>query len=212
MRIFLTTGVRDALCAAMLLASAIACGGGGTVAPPATATVTSVVVSPATPSISVGQSVQLNAAVSGTNNPSTGVTWQSGDVSKVTVSAAGVAVGVAAGAGVQVCAKSALDAAKTGCASVTVTSAAGSFPSTASVTASAALAFTPAAVDIAAGGTVGFTFASVTHNVNFGATAGAPANVPNTASAVVSRQFNTAGTFAYQCTLHAGMTGSVIVH
>jgi plastocyanin len=57
---------------------------------------------------------------------------------------------------------------------------------------------------------VDFTF-SATHNVTFSG-AGAPSGIPNTSSGTVRRTFNTAGTFDYSCTLHAGMVGTVIVH
>ena len=79
---------------------------------------------------------------------------------------------------------------------------------------SAVFAFSPAGVTIARNGTVTWTNESstVVHNVTF-STAGAPANINNftSASGSVSRQFTTAGTYSYQCTNHAGMTGMVKV-
>lgn len=173
-----------------------------------TATVTSVVVTPASPSVARGSTVQLSAAVNGTNGPPSGVTWLSADVTKVTVSSAGLATGVAASPGTQVCATSTFDGTKSGCASVIVTVP--TFPSVATMSAPG-FVFSPTQVDIAVGGSVNFVFTNVTHNVVFNA-AGAPANVPNTRDATVNRQFNTAGTFNIVCTLHSGMTGAVVVH
>jgi plastocyanin len=73
--------------------------------------------------------------------------------------------------------------------------------------------FDPASLTVAVGTTVSFTFESTQHNVIFAATAnGRPADIPGTNSnTTITRQFNTAGTFNYQCTIHAGMTGTVIV-
>ena len=69
--------------------------------------------------------------------------------------------------------------------------------------------FTPANIQVSAGTTVTWTWAqgAVTHNVTFadGTTSG------DQASGTYSRTFSTAGTFSYQCTLHPGMTGSVVV-
>ena len=86
-----------------------------------------------------------------------------------------------------------------------------SFPCFASISAPN-FAFTPAQVDIALDDTVDLSFSAITHNVTFNAAAGVPANIPNTSNAIVSRQFNAVGTFNFQCTLHAGMTGAVVVH
>jgi plastocyanin len=73
-------------------------------------------------------------------------------------------------------------------------------------------AFNPSAVTITRSGTVTWTNNSgLVHNVTFGVATGAPANVPDLASGSASRTFTTAGTFAYQCTNHPGMTGSVVV-
>jgi plastocyanin len=85
-------------------------------------------------------------------------------------------------------------------------------PSAVSVEAGAAAnTFTPPQITVARAGTVTWTFGTRTHNVTFATATGAPANVPNSSNAQVARTFNTAGTFAYECTLHTGMTGSVVV-
>lgn len=72
--------------------------------------------------------------------------------------------------------------------------------------------FSPPEVHLVRGGTVTWTFGSVPHNVIFNQTTGAPANVPVVSSTMESRTFNTDGTFRYDCTLHANMTGTVQVH
>ena len=70
--------------------------------------------------------------------------------------------------------------------------------------------FTAAAITVAAGTTVTWTWSpdAITHNVTFpdGATSG-----DKGANASYSRQFSTAGTFTYRCTIHSGMTGTVTV-
>lgn len=72
--------------------------------------------------------------------------------------------------------------------------------------------FTPSTLTISKGTTVTFTFQATQHNVNFGSTAGAPANISNTSNSGVQRLFANAGTFGYDCTLHAGMSGTVVVN
>ena len=56
-----------------------------------------------------------------------------------------------------------------------------------------------------------WSFGARAHNVIFGSAAGAPANIDVTSNAQVARTFATAGTFGYDCSLHAGMVGTVIV-
>lgn len=97
---------------------------------------------------------------------------------------------------------------KTATVQVVVT---GTLGTTATVAAgSVANTFEPQIVGVARGGAVTWTFAAVRHNVTFSG-GGAPANIPDTANSSVSRTFPTAGNFPYDCTLHAGMTGTVIV-
>ncbi|HEU4630987.1 MAG TPA: plastocyanin/azurin family copper-binding protein [Gemmatimonadaceae bacterium] len=82
----------------------------------------------------------------------------------------------------------------------------------ATVDATPQITFSPATVTIAAGRSVTFRFGSVPHNVFFDAASGAPADIPTpTTNASVTRTFNTAGTFTYDCHVHPGMSGTVIV-
>lgn len=85
-------------------------------------------------------------------------------------------------------------------------------PATNEVIADDANTFNPATLTVSKGTTVTFTFKSVGHNVIFGNTAGAPANIPTSSNTSVARTFSTAGTFAYDCNLHPGMRGSVVVN
>jgi plastocyanin len=72
--------------------------------------------------------------------------------------------------------------------------------------------FSPDSVLIAVNGTVTFNWVSTTnHNVTFSAATGAPADIGTRNSGSMSRQFTTAGTFDYHCTLHLGMNAKVVV-
>jgi plastocyanin len=83
---------------------------------------------------------------------------------------------------------------------------------TATVNATPDIAFNPSPVNIAPGGTITFAFGSVAHNVYFNAVAGAPADIPgNNASTSVSRTFASSGTYVYNCHIHPGMTGTIVV-
>jgi plastocyanin len=77
----------------------------------------------------------------------------------------------------------------------------------------AADAFSPPFITIGLGGTVTFHIAGDPdgHDVTFRAVAGAPANIPVTVTGTISRTFNTAGTFPYDCRVHPGMTGTITV-
>ena len=128
-------------------------------------------------------------------------TWRSGNTSIATVTGTGVVTGVTNG---QTDITATIDG-KVGTTRVTV----GAPPLSARVQ-MPGLTFTPFTTTIARTGTVAFEFPQLAHNVIF-KTAGAPADILTTSSVTVSRQFNTAGTFAYDCTLHNGMSGEVKV-
>ena len=71
--------------------------------------------------------------------------------------------------------------------------------------------FSPPSLNLKVGGTVWFDFPARAHNVIFERKTGAPADIQPTSSRRVSRTFSTAGTFPYDCTLHPGMVGEIVV-
>jgi plastocyanin len=83
----------------------------------------------------------------------------------------------------------------------------------ATVQATTAMTFTPGQVTLVAGGTVTFAFGSLEHNVFFdNAPAGAPQNITApTRNTAVTRSFPSKGTYVYNCHIHPGMRGTVIV-
>ena len=169
---------------------------------------TSVSISPASPTVATGGTQQLTATAkdqNGANMSGATFTYESSDQTKATVTNAGVVTGVAAGTARITATGTVGTVTKTAFVDVTVTPSAG-----AAVTATLGSTFDPQTVTISRGGSVTWTFAAL-HNVTFGGTTGAPQNIPDQATGSAQRQFNTAGTFNYQCTLHAGMQGSVIV-
>lgn len=72
--------------------------------------------------------------------------------------------------------------------------------------------YIPNHIDIAQGGVVRFVFTALAHDVRFNGNAAAPADVPATTNTTVNRSFANKGTFAFFCSLHAAMTGTVVVH
>jgi plastocyanin len=71
--------------------------------------------------------------------------------------------------------------------------------------------FSPFTTTVPAGGSVVFDFPAEPHNVIFDRITGAPADIQQTANRRVTRMFGTRGTFPYDCTLHPGMSGQVVV-
>ena len=71
--------------------------------------------------------------------------------------------------------------------------------------------FTPFTTTIRLTGTVSFRFPATIHNVIFKPRAGTPADILPESNATITRTFNALGTFAYDCTLHSGMSGEVVV-
>ena len=72
--------------------------------------------------------------------------------------------------------------------------------------------FTPSPLSVTVGTSVTFTFQGVGHNVFFDAASGAPANIPDILSNTsVSRTFSAAGSFGYECHVHQGMRGTIVV-
>lgn len=100
-----------------------------------------------------------------------------------------------------------------GGSSSTAPASSGTPVTAATVNATPSLQFTPNTVTIVAGGTVTVDFGAVAHDVFFdNDPAGAPANISTpTSNTSATLTFNQAGTFVYNCHIHPGMHGTVIV-
>ena len=195
----------------MLGATALAgCSGGGDdPTPPPTPVFTTLTVDPSSiPTLTVGGTQALTATAKDQNGASMSgltTTYISSASQTASVSPAGLVTGVAAGTATITATGTIGSVSKTATVSVTV----GAPPATASVAATAGNQFSPANAVVARNGTVTWTFA-IQHNVTWD-TANSPANIGNTSTGSESRTFPTAGTFAYHCTIHGGMSGTVQV-
>jgi plastocyanin len=186
-----------------------ACGGGGdTTTPVVVGPVTTVTITAPSTTVAIGGTLALTAvATDAQSHTVTGqtVTWTSSNTAAATISTGGLVTGIAAGSTLITATASGIS----GTTTLTVAAA----PTTATVQATVGQQFTPNKVDVLAGGTVTWQFSTLTHNVTFSGTAtGTPQNIPDATSTSVSRSFTTAGTFSYSCTIHPGMTGTVVVH
>jgi plastocyanin len=163
-------------------------------------------------SVAVNGTLQFTASPKDQNGNAIAATlvWNSSVPGKATISNSGLVTGVATGT-TNITVSATAGGVTVGSAPTVVTVTAVVYPASASVNATAGLTFSPSSVDIAVGGVVTWNFA-ITHNVTFNAAAGAPANIPDTSSGSASATFTATGKFNYQCTIHAGMTGAVIVH
>lgn len=180
--------------------------------PPPAATLDNVVVSPTTLSLDAGQSQTVTATgrtAAGATVAGVAFTFTSSNTTVASVSQSGAVLALAVGTSTITATGTLGGVTRSATAALTV---AGALPSAVTVVAGAATNdFTPANVAIARGGTVTWTFGSLIHNVDFQGTSGAPNSIPNSSNTSVARTFPTAGNFAYVCTLHSGMNGSVLV-
>ena len=175
------------LAAGVALAVTAGCGGGGGDGGGGTgpSVFTSMSVAPSPVAVVVNATQALTVTARDQNNSTmSGLTsaFTTGNASIATVSGTGVVTGVAAGT-----------------TTITVTGTIGTVSKTTTVN-----------VTVTAGGTVTWTFAML-HNVTFEGTGPTGGNIPNTASGSVQRTFPAAGTYNYHCTIHSGMSGTVVV-
>jgi plastocyanin len=207
----------------LTLAAVTACGGGGDDGtgpganpnpnPNPTPTFASIRLTTNTFNLAAGQTATLTPEALDTNGSvignATGFTYSSSDDGVAEAEPEGTVIAIAAGDATITVSLTRDGVTATATASVTVT---GTLPLTGAVVAgSAATVFTPDRIVVARNADVTFSFGVLLHNVTFESVAGAPADVPNTQNADVVRSFGTAGDFPYDCTLHAGMSGTVIV-
>ncbi|MBI3569128.1 MAG: Ig-like domain-containing protein [Gemmatimonadetes bacterium] len=195
-----------------LVVGLAACGGGARdvaapVVPVGPPVLTSISISIASNHILKDRTTQVTASPRDQNGAAIAapVTFSSSDASTASVDATGQVYGVNPG--------TATILAKSGSVSsgVQVLVTLYEYPLAATVETGAA-SFAPAQVDVHVGGAVSWQFNSVAHTVIFDAVSGAPQNIPTTHDLIVTRTFSSVGTFGYQCNIHAGMTGVVVVH
>ncbi|MBC7841915.1 MAG: hypothetical protein H7099_06370 [Gemmatimonadaceae bacterium] len=200
----------------LLLLSACGGGGGGTTTPPVNIpaqVLASIRLGATTIALSAG-SVQVLTVealdASGRVIPNvTGYSFASSATNVAELQSGGGVLGISAGSAVVTVSLTRDGVTATGSATVTVT---GSLPVAATVTAgNADQTFTPPTVIVARNASVTFDFGALQHNVTFRVASGAPASVPSSTNASIARSFPSAGDFRYDCSLHAGMTGAVIV-
>jgi plastocyanin len=199
------------------LLGALACGGGGGgTTPPVTGptqTLSTIRLGTTTANLTAGNTTSLSpsaldskgAVIAGV----AGYTYATSNAAIAEASATGVVLATGAGTATITVSLSRDGVTATATSTVTVT---GSLPTAASVAAGASdNTFTPATLVVARNANVTFSFGARQHNVTFRGTPGSPTNVANSTNASVALSFPTAGDFSYDCSLHAGMTGAVIV-
>jgi plastocyanin len=189
-----------------------ACKGGDSTSP-GTPVLTTVRLFAPKGTITVGETVQLTASPKDQNgDPYTAtVTWNSSSNAVASVSATGLVTGQAVGVATITAASGSVSSTPL---VVNVISAGGTYPLTADVYMPGNI-YSPFVTDIARTGVVTFYFPADAdgHNVIYRkGIPGVPPDIDILKSTTRTSQFNTVGTFTYDCTVHPGMTGIVVVH
>lgn len=192
-----------------LLISLVACGGGSDSSGPAPSenVVSTVVVTGASSTLQVGQSIQFSAEARNSKGEliSAGqVSWSVSPTNVASIDSKGLVTAIASGtANVKATIQSV-----SGNLAVPVTDV--GIPTIASVF-MPGNSFSPFNVSVKVNGTVRFEFPSAPHNVIFNSRPGVPTDIQVTSNVTVSRIFTVIGTFPYDCTIHPGMSGQVTV-
>lgn len=203
----------SALVLGVLLLVGCGGGGGGDGGTNPAPVFTTFEVTPATTTLEVGASQQLVFSAKDQNggNMTGTLTLTSSDNTKATVNGAGLVSAVAQGTATITASMRVGNVTKTDATVVTVIPV-GTFPLTATVT-MPGNSFSPDITHIARTGVVTFTNGTNTqHNVTFAPKAGAPSDMSSCQNCSADKQFNTVDTYSFQCTLHAGMNGTIVVH
>ncbi|HVT40690.1 MAG TPA: Ig-like domain-containing protein [Gemmatimonadaceae bacterium] len=193
----------------MTLAALVsACSGGDSTSP---GVVTSILLIAPAGTIVVGDSVRITASPRDQKGNTIGaaVSWSSSNSGVATVNGSGVVKGLAVGTASVTAASGSVTATPI---VINVIAAGGTFPLSATVYMPGNI-YSPFVTDIARTGSVQFVFPPDPHNVIFArGRPGAPPDIDILSNTTRTRQFDTVGTFSYDCTVHPGMTGIIVVH
>lgn len=175
-------------------------------------TYSALAITPASAAIGVGDVLQFTATPLDENGaPLPGLpaaSFSSSNSAIVSVTTAGGATGVATGSATITATLAHDNRTHTAAAAVTVEPSGGG---SATVT-TPNNTFSPERVTIAPGGTVTWQITGATHNITFTDIAPPGGSIPNTPPGnSVSRTFPVADSYDYECTLHPGMKGRVVV-
>ncbi|MEP6618373.1 MAG: Ig-like domain-containing protein [bacterium] len=197
------------LAALVMIAASANCGsdsGTGT-----TPTIAAIVIANVLTAVNPGNTLQLVVFAFGPSGElliSPGAfNWTSSSTSVATVSQTGVVTAVAAGTTTI----SASLGGATGTMDIVVSAKTAATKDTVSTL---PVAFVPNITTIALGQSVTWVFGGgIAHNVIFktGNPPGSPPDIQNATNLVFVRTFNSRGTFTYDCTVHPGMSGQVLV-
>ena len=192
------------------------CGGGGAVASSAASdpTLSSVGLSARTVTIAVGGTFQLHASPKDQfglpMSTDVALTYTTSNAAIATVDGTGLVTAVAPGTATVTASATVDGVTQTSSCEVTVELA--PLPGTGTIISTAGFAFSPSTVTIAVNDSVSWRFVEAPHNVTFAGIAPSAGNVPTQQpGALVTRVFSAAGTYSYECSLHSGMRGQVVV-
>jgi plastocyanin len=205
-----------------VLSAVLACGGGGgdggttnppPPPPPNDQTLGSISTSLSSISLDAGETETITVSAFDTQgrviaNPGAPV-FTSTSATVAEVDAGGTVLGISQGSATINVSLTRGSVTRTATVAATVT---GSLPLAANVSTQAGDYFTPNSVIVSQGGQVTWTFGGVEHTVVFTAAPGAPTAISSGGySSSHSRTFQQRGNFLYNCTIHAGMSGQVLV-
>jgi plastocyanin len=196
---------------ALALLTAAACSGGGgspTQSGGSPPVLTSLGLRAPGNTVAINGTMQLSASPKDQNGAAfqTTISWTSGSLFVATISAGGLVTGFQGGQAYMYAHGGSLTD------STLITVLNGAYPSSASVY-MLPQEYSPVQTDITVGGVVQFVFPSLAHNVFFRTTPGQPMDIPGEVSnQTVPRTFNIRGSFTYDCTIHPGMTATIVVH
>jgi trimeric autotransporter adhesin len=201
----------------MMVLGVTGCGGGGdngtTPNPTPTQTLSTIRLASSAVSLTAGNTASLAPvaldASGRTIAGAAGYTYSSSAPAVAEAQSSGAVLGIGAGTATVTVSLTRDGVTATSAATITVS---GTLPPVATVVAgNADQTFAPPTVVVARNASVTYSFGALQHNVTFRSAAGAPANIANSTNTTAARVFPTAGDFTFDCSLHAGMTGTVVV-